>query len=91
MLLSTLILAGLGNTLVVTSCDARLWGWTAAAIGTYVVVLYVPPAACFFALEPLALQQWGLALSAAAVAVLIAVMTGRRSNQVRRAVTKVRP
>ena len=67
MLLSTLVLLGLGNLPRVltaegerlTWTDRRLLGWTPAAVLLYAAAMYWPPAADFFRLAPLDLHALG--------------------------------
>jgi cation-transporting ATPase E len=73
LLLSTLVLAGLGNVLLIADRDVRLWGWSACALLAYLSVMYCPPTAYFFELDPLALSRWLQAVMAAAIAVGMAV------------------
>jgi cation-transporting ATPase E len=70
LLLSMLIVLGLGNVLRVGEGDQRLRWWVAAALPLYAAVMYVPPlrglsAAEFFELRPLSLAQWGLVVAVA--------------------------
>ena len=87
LLLSTLVLMGLGNVLRVAEGDRRLRWWVAAALPVYVAVMYVPPlgeyrgvplsAAYFFELRSLALAQWGLVIAAAGPALTVCWLLGR--------------
>jgi cation-transporting P-type ATPase E len=77
VLLSTLVLAGLGNVLLVAEADGRLYGWAALALPAYLAVLYFPPIAYFFALIPLNAGQWGLVGAAAGVTVILCGLIGR--------------
>ncbi len=70
LLLSTLILTGLANVVLVADRDRRLYGWAALALPLYVAILYVPSTAYFFALTPLSLDQWLVVLAASALAAL---------------------
>lgn len=69
LLLTTLVLAGLGNVLIVGEGERRLLVWVALALPTYLAVLYVPWSAYFFALTPLSPAQWLAPALAAAVAI----------------------
>ncbi len=83
LLLSTLILTGLGNVLIVGEGDRRLVAWAVLAAPAYAAVMYLPPTGFFFALTPLTLPQWALAAGAAAVALAgcaTAVWTGFRRS-----------
>lgn len=73
ILLSMLILAGLGNVALVGEADRRLLAWTAFAMVLYSIAMYVEPLSYFFVLTPLTVGKW-LAVSIAAV---IGVSTGR--------------
>lgn len=68
LLLSALILMGLGNVLIVAEGDRRLYWWAAAALPVYAAVMYVEPLAYFFDLTPLSAAQWALVIAAAALA-----------------------
>ena len=65
LLLSTLIVVGLGNVLRAAGDDRRIRWWVGAAPVVYLAVMYVPPTASFFELLPLSLSQWGLAAAVA--------------------------
>lgn len=69
LLLTTLVLAGLGNVLIAGEGERRLVVWAALAVPVYAAVMYLPPTQFFFELAPLTLPQWALAAGAAAVAV----------------------
>jgi cation-transporting ATPase E len=87
LLLSTLVLLGLGNLLRVAEEDRRLRWWVLAALAVYALVLYVPPlgeyrgvplsAAHFFDLRPLSLGRWGLVVTVAAPALALCWLLGR--------------
>jgi cation-transporting ATPase E len=79
LLLTTLVLAGLGNVLIAGEGERRLVIWAALAVPVYAAVMYLPPTQYFFALAPLTGSQWALAAGAAAVAVTGCVWVGRRS------------
>jgi magnesium-transporting ATPase (P-type) len=78
LLLSTLILLGLGNLLrvlrhgetVVLTRDRLLRLLALAALPVYLLTMYVQIIAGFFKLTPLSLAQWGLVLAVAAPAFL---------------------
>jgi magnesium-transporting ATPase (P-type) len=94
LLLTTLIVLGLGNVLRLAEGDRRLGWWVAAALAVYVAVLYLPPlgevrgvplsAAYFFELRPLDLSQWGLVTAVAALALTLCWLTDRWRFGVRR-------
>ena len=79
LLLTTLILIGLGNVLVVGEGERRLVGWVALAVPLYLAVLYVGPTAYFFALTPLTAADWAVAAGVAAAALLACAAVGRRT------------
>ena len=78
LLLSTLILMGLGNMLLIGEGDRRLFGWATAALPVYIIVMYVKPSAYFFALTPLTAMQWEFVGAAAAAALTVCVTLNRR-------------
>jgi cation-transporting ATPase E len=65
LLLSTLIVLGLGNVLRVAEDDRRLRWWVVAALPVYAIAMYVLPVADFFELQPLNLARWGLVAAVA--------------------------
>jgi cation-transporting ATPase E len=77
LLLTTLILTGLGNVLLIAGGDRRLFAWVALALPAYIGVMYLPPPAYFFALQPLSAGQWLQALLAAGAALLLTLLTSR--------------
>jgi cation-transporting ATPase E len=79
LLLTTLVLAGLGNVLIAGEWERRLLVWAALAVPVYAAVMYLPPTQFFFALAPLTGMQWALAAGVAAVAVMGCVLVGRPS------------
>jgi Cation transporting ATPase, C-terminus len=91
LLLSALVLLGLGNLLRVAEGERRLRWWVVAALAVYAAVLYVPPlgeyrgvplsAAHFFDLRPLSLARWGLVVAATAPALALCWLLGRASRQ----------
>ncbi|MFL5341239.1 MAG: HAD-IC family P-type ATPase [Gemmataceae bacterium] len=58
LLLSTLVLLGLGNVVLLADRDRRLHWWVAAALPAYLVAMYLPPTAHFFELTPLTVGRW---------------------------------
>jgi hypothetical protein len=86
LLLSTLILLGLGNLPRVAEGDARLHWWIVGAVAVYLAVLYVPPlgayhdiplsAARFFELRPLSAARWGVVLAAVAPGLVLCWVFG---------------
>jgi hypothetical protein len=73
LLLSTLVLLGLGNILRVLRHgeagslrgDTRFRWLAAAALPVYLLMMYLPPTARFFELTTLTWAQWGLVLCVA--------------------------
>ena len=76
LLLTTLVLAGLGNVLIAGEWERRLVVWVVLAVPVYAAIMYLPPTQFFFELAPLTLSQWALAAGAAAVAVTGCVLVG---------------
>ncbi len=74
LLLSTLILIGLGNMLLVAERDPRLFAWAALALPLYGGVMYVGPLARFFALTPLTMTQWVSVATATAAALPVCIL-----------------
>jgi cation-transporting ATPase E len=77
LLLSTLILMGLGNVLRLAEGDRWLRWWVVAALPVYAAVMYVPPVAGFFELTPLSPSRWGLVVAVAAPALAVCWLAGR--------------
>jgi cation-transporting ATPase E len=77
LLLTTLILIGLGNVLLIAEGDRRLFAWSAAALVVYLVVLNIPPLAHFFELAPLAASQWLCVALVGLVALSLCVLARR--------------
>jgi magnesium-transporting ATPase (P-type) len=79
MLLSTLVLLGVGNLPRVLTAegeqlswlDRRFLWWIPASILMYAGVMYTPIAADFFQLTPLTLARWAAVLAAAVPALLL--------------------
>jgi cation-transporting P-type ATPase E len=69
LLLSTLILAGLGNAVVAAGGDRRLVYWAIFAVVTLAAVMALDPVAYFFALKPPSAVQWFWVIVAAAFAI----------------------
>ena len=90
LLLSTLVLLGLGNVLLAAEGDHRLRWWAGVALPIYVAVMYVPAvgesggvplsAASFFELRPLTMGQWSLVAGVAAPALALCVVGGLASR-----------
>jgi cation-transporting ATPase E len=77
LMLSTLILLGLGNLLRVAEADRWLGWWVGAALPVYLAVMYVPPTGAFFELTPLSPGRWGLVVAVAAPALALCWLAGR--------------
>jgi hypothetical protein len=85
LLLSTLILLGLGNLVRVVTHGERqplaavrwVFGWVLLAVPVYALAMYVPPLARFFELVPLGPREWGLVLAVAVPAFGLCLLTGR--------------
>jgi cation-transporting ATPase E len=79
LLLSTLILLGLGNLVSLAGEDRRLRWWVVGALLCYLVVLYVAPPAVarFFELRPPSLSDWGLIATVAVPAMAVCWLAGR--------------
>jgi cation-transporting ATPase E len=69
LLLSALVLSGIGTLARVLWDDLRLRWLAAAVLPIYLMAMYVPVFGRFFELTPLAVEQWGLAAGVAAMAV----------------------
>jgi magnesium-transporting ATPase (P-type) len=65
LLLSLLILAGLGNAVFVGEGGRRFFAWAVLALSLYLTAMYVEPLAYFFALTPLTFEAWGMVSCAA--------------------------
>jgi cation-transporting ATPase E len=76
-LLSTLVLTGLGNVLLISGGERRLVAWCAGALPAFLLCVYLAPLADFFALAPLAMRQWLAPVSGAAVALTICALSDR--------------
>jgi cation-transporting ATPase E len=85
LLLSTLILLGLGNLVRAVAHGERqplaavrwVFGWALLALSVYGIAMYVGPVATFFELKPLGLREWGLVLFVAAPALALCLLTDR--------------
>ncbi len=78
LLLTTLILAGLGNAVVATAGERRLIAWAAFGTAAVLTAAAVPPVAYFFALAPLTGGEWlAVALAAAADVAVSAALNAR--------------
>jgi hypothetical protein len=92
LLLSALVLMGLGNVLRVAEGDRRLHWWVAAALALYAAVMYLPEfgtyhdvplsAAHFFELTPLGVGQWGLVVAVAGPALALSYFAGELARHV---------
>jgi cation-transporting ATPase E len=77
MLLSTLVLMGLGNVLLIAEGDRRLWWWAAGALPVYALLMYLPSTGYFFELTPLSAGRWMLAFAIASTAIVGCIVTTR--------------
>ncbi len=77
LLLTTLILLGLGNLLVIARRTVWARWWAAAAVLVYVGVMYLRPTAHFFELSPLSLVQWMSVIAVAAAAFIPCALAGQ--------------
>ena len=82
LLLSMLVLAGLGNVVLVGEADRRFLGWAGLAGLMYLAAMYIGPAAYFFALTPLAAGQWAAVVAAAATGFLAGWLVTRRQPEI---------
>jgi cation-transporting ATPase E len=78
LLLSALIVVGLGNVLRAAGDDRRIRWWVGAAPLVYLGVMYLSPTARFFELVPLDLSQWGLAAAVALPAAAVCWLVGAK-------------
>jgi cation-transporting ATPase E len=70
VVLSVLILAGVGNAVVAANEDRKLFLWAVVALPLYAAAMYWPLAADFFVLHPLSLPTWAGVVTAAACTVV---------------------
>ena len=82
LLLSTLILGGLGNVVLVGDGDRRLLAWVVFAMLLYSTIMYVGPTAYFFALTPMDAKQWMTVVIAAIVGVATGWLIARRQPKI---------
>ena len=82
LLLSTLILGGLGNVVLVGDGDRRLLAWVVFAMLLYSTIMYVVPTAYFFALTPMDAKQWMTVVIAAIVGVATGWLIARRQPKI---------
>jgi cation-transporting ATPase E len=82
LLLSTLVLAGLGNAVFIGGAGQRMLGWAVLAGLAYLTAMYVGPAAYFFALTPLAAGQWAAVVVAAAGGFSAGWLVTRRQTEI---------
>jgi cation-transporting ATPase E len=78
LLLTTLIVMGLGNLVIVTQGEWRFVAWAMAAIAGFAVVMFVKPTAYFFDLSPLTGLQWLMTVPIAAIAIIPMALLTRR-------------
>jgi hypothetical protein len=92
MLLSTLVLLGLGNLPRVltaegeqlTWTDRTFLGWPPVALLLYAAAMYWPLAADFFQLAPLDVTRWAVVAGAAAAGLLACVAIDRLGRRIPR-------
>jgi cation-transporting ATPase E len=65
LLLSTLVLSGIGTLVRVLMDDRRLLWLAVAILPIFMTAMYVPLFADFFKLSPLSVTQWGLVIASA--------------------------
>ena len=82
LLLSTLVLAGLANAVLVGGGEWRYVAWVLFAGPLYLAAMAFGPTADFFALTPLSAAQWAAAATAAAVGVAAGRLLARREREV---------
>ena len=82
LLLSTLVLAGLANAVLVGGGEWRFVAWAALAGVLYLAVMAFGPTADFFALTPLSAGPWAAAVGAAAVGVTAGRLLAGREREV---------
>jgi hypothetical protein len=80
LLLTTLVLIGLGNALVIAEGERRLVIWAVLGVPVYLAVTFFWPTAYFFALAPLSGLHWAVAAGAAAAALVPCAILGRRPD-----------
>jgi cation-transporting ATPase E len=82
LLLSTLVLSGIGTLARVLSDDRRLRWLAVAVLPIYLPAMYIPVLGRFFELTPLTMGQWGLAVLSAALAFALCLL-GNVLNRLR--------
>jgi cation-transporting ATPase E len=82
VLLSTLVLAGLANAVLVGGGEWRFVAWAALAGLVYLAAMAFGPTADFFALTALPARQWAAAAAAAAAGVTAGRLLTRREREV---------
>ena len=82
LLLSMLVLAGLGNVALIGEADRQLLGWTAFAGLLYLMAMYIEPLSYFFVLTPLTGGMWMTVVVAAVVGVATGWLIARRQPKI---------
>jgi cation-transporting ATPase E len=77
LLLTTLVLIGLGNAVVIAEGERRVVVWAVLGVPLYLAVMYFEPTAYFFALAPLSGLRWAVAAGVAAAALVPCVLVAR--------------
>src|SRR4029079_1526157 len=77
LLLSVLVLAGLGIVLLLSEGNRWLKAWAGCALVVYGLAMYLPWPAAFFELTPLSLGQWLIVTPATTAALVICTVYRR--------------
>lgn len=77
VLLSTLILAGMGNVVIVSKGNRWLVGWAVFGLALYAAVYCFPLTAYYFALVNLSAARWSVAAISAACAIMVCFAIGK--------------
>lgn len=81
LVLTTLILCGLAHAFLISGGHRRVLLWCLTAIPTYLLVMYTPPVADFFVLDPLTFSQWLFVAAVSLAAVLPALWLSLRGRR----------
>lgn len=82
LLLTMLVLAGLGNVALVGEADRRLLAWTIFAMLLYLIAMYIEPLSYFFVLTPLTVGKWLVVIIAAVIGVSTGWLITRRQTEI---------
>jgi cation-transporting P-type ATPase E len=77
LLLSSLVLSGIGTLVRVLADERRLLWLAVAVLPIYLTAMYVPLFVGIFALSPLSVVQWGMVIAAALPAFAVCVLIDR--------------